>query len=116
LRKISTIESANVFLEQEYLPAINTKFAQLPQAPEDANAPVLKSLDLADIFCVESRRAVSNDFVVQFEKRLFQIREGSLPRPRPGDKVTNRKWLDNSIHIYWKNKTLLVQEINISAK
>jgi hypothetical protein len=116
LRKISTIESANVFLEQEYLPAINTKFAQLPKEPEDAHAPVLKNLDLADIFCFESRRAVSNDFVVQFENHLFQISKDSRLRPRPGDKVTIRKWLDNSIHIYWKNKTLLVQEINISAK
>lgn len=116
LRNISTIEAANLYLTQEYLPEINKRFARPPKEKEDAHAPLLRTPDLRDVFCFESRRVVSKDFVIQFESHLFQINKDSLPRPRPGDKVTVRKWLDGSIHIYWKNKPLLVQEILIPKK
>ncbi|TFG59047.1 MAG: ISNCY family transposase [Nitrospirales bacterium] len=111
LRDISTIEEANFYLAQEYLPGINKKLARLPKETEDAHAPLLSNPDLRDIFCFEHRRVVSKDFVIQFEKHLFQIDRDSLPRPRPGDKVTVKKWIDDSIHIYWNKKPLLVQEI-----
>jgi transposase len=116
LRNISTIEDANRFLQREYLPAINKKFAKRPKKLEDAHAPLLRVPDLRDIFCFESRRVVSKDFVISHEKRLFQIDKNSLPRPRPGDRVTVRKWLDTSIHMYWKKKPLPVQEIQIPQK
>jgi transposase len=116
LRTISTIEAANLYLTQEYLPEINRRFARPPAEKEDAHAPLLSTPDLRDIFCFESRRVVSKDFVVQFERKLFQIDKDSLPRPRPGDTVTVRKRLDGSVHLYWKQKPLLVQEIQISGK
>jgi len=116
LRNISTIEDANRYLEKDYLPAINKKFAKLPKNQEDAHASLLTTPDLRDIFCFESRRVVSKDFVISHEKHLFQIDRDSLPRPRPDDRVTIRKWLDASIHMYWKKKPLLFQEIQISQK
>ena len=116
LEGISTIEEANRYLRDEYIPLVNEKFAITPKEPEDGHAPVIDKSMLNDIFCFEARRSVSNDFVVQHEKRLFQIDKDSLPRPRPGDKVTIRKWLDDSMHLYWKGEPLLVKEIQISKK
>jgi transposase len=116
LEEISTREEANQYLKQKYLPVINNKFSVPPKESEDAHAPLLDESILPDIFCVESRRTVSKDFVVQYENHLFQIDEDSLPRPRPGDKVTIRKWLDESIHLYWHKKPLLVEEIKIPKK
>ena len=111
LEDISTIDKANQFLATSYLALINKKFAVSAKENEDAHAPLIDNSDLREIFCFEYRRSVSKDFVVQFERRLFQIDKESLPRPRPGDKVTLRKWLDDSIHLYWKNKPLLVKEL-----
>jgi transposase len=113
LRNISTIEEANKYLEKEYLHLINDKFAIAPKEDEDAHAPLLSTPDLRDIFCFESSRVVSNDFVIQFERHLFQVDRNNLPRPRPGEKVTVRKWLDGSIHMYWNKKPLLIKEIDI---
>jgi len=116
LRNISTIEAANLYLSEEYLPGINKRFSCLPKENEDVHVPLLSTPDLRDIFSFEHRRVVSKDFVIQFERRLFQIKKDSLPRPRPGDRVTLRKWIDGSIHLYWNNKSLLVQEIQIPLK
>jgi len=116
LRNICTLEEANKYLEKEYLPLINNKFGLEPKEPEDAHVPLLNTPDLSDIFCFESSRVVSNDFVIRFEKHLYQIDRNNLPRPRPGDRVTIRRWLDGSVHFYWKDKPLLVQEINSLIK
>lgn len=116
LRNIATIEAANLYLSEEYLPEINKRFSCLPKEKEDVHAPLLSTPDLRDIFSFEHHRVVSKDFVIQFERRLFQIKKDSLPRPRPGDRVTLRKWIDGSIHLYWNNKSLLVQEIQIPLK
>jgi hypothetical protein len=34
-------------------------------------------------------------------------------RPSPGQKPVARKWLDSSVHWYWKDKPLQVNEIQL---
>ncbi len=111
LEGISTIDEENQYLKENYLPSINKKFSVAPKEAADAHAPLVDKSILPDIFCIESRRSVSNNFIIQYENHLFQIDENTLSRPRPKVKVTVRKWIDGSIHIYWKKKPLLVKEI-----
>jgi transposase len=110
LAGISAIEEANSFLSKTYIPKTNAKFAKLPAGPRDAHVP-LEKLDLREILCFEYRRSVSRDYVVSFERRLFQILKDSRPLPRPGDKVTVRVRLDGSLDIYYRDKKLSVKEI-----
>lgn len=113
LAGIGSIEEANRFLKEQYLPAINTKFSKPAREPEDAHVPLLDRTDLRDIFCFEERRVVSRDSVLQFERRLYRLPPRTRGRPQPGQKVVVRKWLDGSVHFYWKNKPLLVEEIRL---
>jgi hypothetical protein len=107
---ISTIEQANAFLLNAYLPRMNNKFSRLPKSKHDAHVkPGTTSLD--DIFCMEHDRKVSKDYVIRFECRLFQILPEVKIKPRPGDAVLVRVKLDSSVCIVWKNKPLLVEEI-----
>jgi hypothetical protein len=76
LAGISTIEEANRFLSQTYIPKINTKFAKPPASPRDAHVPLEKQ-DLREIFCFEHRRSVSRDYAVSFERRLFPMLKDS---------------------------------------
>jgi transposase len=108
---ISDIESANRYLEMEFLPQVNGKFEKPPASPDDAHVPLLLKPDLHNILCFEERRVVSRDYVVQFGGRLYQILRETPHRPRPETKVTVRKWLDESVHIFWEEIELLVQEI-----
>lgn len=110
LAGISTQDEANEFLRSTYLPAINARFARPPACPEDGHVPFQDTADLRDIFCREETRVVSRDHIINFERKLFRIPSELLPRPRPGDRVTVRVWLDGSVHVYWKNKPLLVEE------
>ena len=115
LANISTIEAANKFLLETYLPKINAKFSRPAKSPQDAHVPLFKT-DLRDIFCFEYERAVTNDYVVRFECRLFQLLKTNKSLPRAKDKVTVRIKLDNTAEIIWKDNTLLTQEITSEKK
>jgi hypothetical protein len=113
LEAISSIQQANQFLQSTYLPAINSRFAKQAAQPEDAHVPLVSKIDLRDVFCFQEQRVVSRDWVLQFERRLYQIPSKVRGRPSPGQTVIVRKWLDSSVHWYWKNKPLPVRELQI---
>jgi hypothetical protein len=110
LSGISSLEQANAFLLETYLPYMNRKFSRPPKNADDAHVR-LGAVALHDILCMEHDRKVSKDYIVRFECRLFQIMPEAKPKPRPGDAVLVRVRLDYSVHILWKNKPLLVKEI-----
>jgi hypothetical protein len=110
LAGISTIAEANRFLEKVYLPKMNRKFSRPPAEEADTHVPLGK-VNLKDIFCFEHERVVSNDYVVRFEKRLFQILKTNKELPRPKDKVVIRILLDGSLSVIWKGTKLLVKEL-----
>lgn len=112
LRGISTINDANRFLVDEYIPSVNKKFSKNPVNSEDAHVPVLKKQELFNVFCFENQRVVSNDFIIRIDNKLFQIQKNNRPIPLPGDKLVVRKWLNGSYHFFYKEKELLVEEYN----
>jgi hypothetical protein len=110
LKGISTIQEANGFLEKTYLPKMNLMFSRPAAQKEDAHVPLGK-VDLQNILCLEYERTVGNDYVVRFEKHLYQILKSNKKLPRPKDKVTLRITLEGALKIVWKETTLLVKEI-----
>jgi len=116
LAGISTQDAANRFLVETYLPAINRRFARPAEKPEDAHLPLLDGTDLRDVLCRQEERIVSRDHIIQFGRQLFRVPKTLSPRPRPGSRVIVRKWLDGSIHLYWNNKPLLVEEYQAQRK
>jgi hypothetical protein len=110
LEGICTIEQANKFLLETYLPKMNQKFSRPAKSSNDAHVNPGK-VNLDDILCMEYDRKVSKDYIVRFECRLFQILPEAKPKPRPGDGVIVRVRLNFCVCIIWKNKPLLVKEI-----
>lgn len=110
LRGIKNIDEANRFLEMEYLPAINRKFAKKAEVDDDAHTPLLEGQDLHNVFCFEKVRVISNDYIVQIDRKLYQILKTSKQGPKPGNKVIIRRWLCGSMHFFFKNKELVVEE------
>jgi len=110
LEGISSIEQANRFLLEKYLPKMNGKFSRPAKNSNDAHVKLGK-VKLDDILCMEFDRSISKDYIIRFQTRLFQILETNKSLPRTEDKVIVRLRLDNSIHILWKDKPLLIKEI-----
>jgi transposase len=111
LLNIKDIDSANKLLKTSFVDELNNKFSIDPINDVDYHKDVPKDLDLRTVFCYEYDRKVSNDWVIQFEKRYFQITKKNKFLPRSGSKVIVSVWLDKSIHIYYNNVELNYEEI-----
>ena len=73
LHKITTVEAANRYLAETYLPEHNARFAVA--AAEDGSAFVPFVGDLANILCAKHERVVGGDNCVRFEGLCLQIPE-----------------------------------------
>lgn len=76
-RGITTIEEANRFLQDVYLPDHNARFAKEPE--DTASAFVPFTGNLRDTLCVQEGRVVSNDNTVRYKGLVMQI---EVPRHR----------------------------------
>ena len=77
LAGITTVEAANAFLRDVYLPAHNARFAVEPAAEGSAFTPI-PGVDLDEILCVQEERQVGNDNCVSYRTLKLQIPESPL--------------------------------------
>jgi len=68
---IETMDEANRFLKEHYLPRHNTRFGQAPEGEGTAFVPFAG--ELADMLCVQEERVVGNDNTVRYHGRALQI-------------------------------------------
>ena len=105
LRKISSIDEANKFLEY-YLPVFAKRFGVPPAKAGDLHRPIPKGIDLNRILCVKTERALRNDFTVAHEKKLYQILDNIRAK-----KVMVEEHMDGSMIIRYKETVLKFKEI-----
>jgi transposase len=72
LAQITSIEPANAFIREVYLPAHNARFAAPQAQPGSAFTPI-PGVDLDEILCVQEERQVQNDNCVSYRTLKLQI-------------------------------------------
>jgi transposase len=105
LAGISTIETANRFLDETYLPDRNQRFAVRPASSVDAHRPVA-GLDLAAILSVQTWRTVSSDYTVRHKGRRYQIERRSIRGGVRGARVQVEERIDGSMKLRWQGRYL----------
>ena len=78
---IAEVAAANGFLEAEYWAEHNRRFARAPASTDDFHRAVPPRLSLAQVFRLEKTRTVSNDWVVRYANRHFQLERQSHQPP-----------------------------------
>lgn len=73
LAGIKTLEAANAFLETEYWPEWNAKFAKPIADFPNQHRTLTENLDLAAILCHVEQRVVGNDYTFSFAGQRYQI-------------------------------------------
>ena len=69
---ITTMEEANKYLRDQYLPQHNANFAVSAEEQGSAFTPWIGS-GLDDILCIQEKRNVSNDNTVRYNNKILQI-------------------------------------------
>ena len=73
LAKITTLEAANEFLENEYWPEWNARFARPVENFPNQHRALTPHLELAAILCHVEQRVIGNDYTFSFAGRGYQI-------------------------------------------
>ena len=110
-KKIRTHEAANDFLQQQYLDDHNARFALEPASSQDYHRKAPSARELEQVFCLETERSISNDWVVRYENRYLQLERSSDYPPRQA-KVTVREWEDGRIEIRYQGTARPHREID----
>jgi transposase len=105
LAGIDTIEAANAFIRDVYMPAHNARFAV--KAEQDGLAFVaVNGVDLSEILCVQEDRQVGNDNCVTFNKLKLQIPESPLRAHFVKAKVKVRQYQDGTHAVFHGQRCL----------
>jgi len=107
LHGISTIEEANAFLTNVFVPAFNEKFGKNPKQTGNLHRKPSER-ELADIlpyiFCRREKRVIQHDFTVAYKTKWFQL----LPTPRlamrPKERAYVHEFPDGDIHLLVRGK------------
>ena len=107
---IRTMQEANRYLRQRYLPDHNRRFRREPLAAADYHRTKPSKAELDAIFRMEQERVISQDWVVQYQGRWLQIERESRYAPA-GGKVTVSEGRDGGLAVWYRSRPVSWQEI-----
>ena len=111
LRKIASSVEANGYLEAEYLPEHNRRFVRPAARLEDYHRRAPGAAKLDRIFCLESERVISDDWVVRYEGRFFQLEPQSRNYAPARAKVVVCEWPEGRVEIEYRGRAVPWREI-----
>jgi len=104
-----SLEAANAYLEQEFLPWWNETLTVQAANACDAHRPLGKQHDLAASLSHVVERQVSNGYTVRHEGKFYQVERGDVRSGLRGAKVRVEVRLDGSIHMRFKDRYLRIE-------
>jgi transposase len=102
---IRSLEAANAYLRETFLPQYNATFARQPRDPVSAFVP-LGPVNLDAILCHEDERVVAPDTTVTLGGQTLQIAPQPGRRSCAGLRVTVRRHLDDRYSVTRGSQTL----------
>lgn len=124
LKRVSDKNNGNEYLKKEFLSWYNKRYGKAPVKKVNLHQKLSKEekKSLMSILSKQEERVVHNDFVIYYEKCLFQLLKKQPVTVRKKDKVIVEKRMDGTISFRLREKYLNYQEIsskkreNISIK
>jgi len=99
LNVVTTLDAANVFLRDVYIPAHNARFTVAAEQQGSAFVAI-PGVDLNEILCVQEDRQVGNDNCVSFNRLKLQIPESPLRAHFVKANVKVRHYFDGTHAIF----------------
>jgi DNA-binding Lrp family transcriptional regulator len=110
LRKagVGTLEEAQRYLQQVYLPLWNRRFTVQPSNPTDAHRPLGGEHDLGSILSHAETRIVGQDYTIQWQAHRYQIARQAVQAGLRGAAVRVEQRLDGRIAVRFRGQYLAV--------
>ena len=112
---IADATAANAFLETTYLPEHNARFAQAPASTDDFHRRTPSRTTLDRVLQLEETRVLSNDWVIRYDTRFFQVARQSHQAPARST-VLVRENASGAIEIRYRDRLMPWTEIAAPMK
>jgi hypothetical protein len=110
LAQADSLEAAQTYLEQEYLPQWNQRFTWVPEGSTDAHRPLRAEHQLAAILSHVEDRFVASDYTIRYQGKIYQIARGDIRPGLRGAQVRVEQRLDGSLAVKFRQYGLSVVE------
>jgi transposase len=111
-KRIATYEAANEYLEKEYLPEHNQRFAREAARPEDYHRRKPTARELRGIFRLETERRISNDWVIRHQGRCLQLQPSHQRYGPTQSKALVCEWEDGMTEVYYRGERIGFTELH----
>ena len=113
---IASYEAANQYLEQEYLPQHNRRFARVATQPEDYHRRRPSARELHQIFRLETERTIGNDWVIRHGGRYLQLQPGRRHYGPTRSKALACEWEDGTLEVHYRGEKIGFTELREPTK
>ncbi len=110
-KKIDSYKTANEYLEKDYLPEHNRRFARPAARTEDYHGGKPTGRELRQIFRLETERTISNDWVIRNNGRYLQLQPGQRRYGPTQSKALVCEWEDRAIEVYYRGERVAFTEL-----
>jgi transposase len=106
---VCTLEAANTYLEEEFLPWWNKTLTVQPATAEDAHRPLGKEHDLAATLSHVEQRQVTNDYTIRWDGKFYQIDRRDIRTGMRKAMVRVEQRLDATIAVRFQDQYVRVR-------
>lgn len=108
LANINTIDEANRFLKEVFIPKFNKQFAVITKKKANLHKRLNEKQvnELDRILSIQSERTINNDYTIRFKNNYYQLKEIQTTTVYKKDKVVIEEHLNEEIKISIRNKYL----------
>jgi hypothetical protein len=115
LAKVKTMQDANRFLETEYWPEWNERFARPLAGVTDLHRPLTPQIDLASALSHVEQRVISNDYTFSFAGRRYQLAREQIKAGMRGKSLRIELHLSGVLRARFEGQYVEVSECGMKA-
>ena len=114
--KVRTLEGANSYLEQEYVPSWNERFTVRAASDVDAHRPLGRHYDLASILSHVEQRVIGADYTIRYGAKLYQVTREQIRPGLRGQTVRVEQHLNGRLVVRSADGELRVQQCELAER
>ena len=108
---IQSYEATNEYLEAEYLPEHNQRFAREAARVENYHAKTPSVGKLREVFRLETERWISNDWVVQYRGHFLQLQPQNRRYGPTKAKALICEWEDGAVEVHYRGEGMEYEDL-----
>jgi len=110
LANIASIDEANAYLKNVFIPEHNKRFAVSPSNDKNMHRPATET-ELDAALCILSERKVSNDWTVRYENKILQLDHTKPSIVKPKDCVIIHQKLSGELYVTIRKEVIKSKDI-----